>query len=150
MTTKVIFNNRLANLVYSQLGSKVYSLEEDYVLMWKETPAIIRSYVDRYKEELILSCPYCSIDDISLTVKKDFLWDGPSGPFPINDKTLMPTLIHDALYSLMYDRILPISHRKFADLLFYKLLRMKKLGRFISFLAWMAVRLFGESSLHEG
>lgn len=50
-----------------------------------------------------------------LTIKKGYTWDGPSGP-TFDTKTFMRgSLVHDALYQLMREEILPNSARKRAD-----------------------------------
>lgn len=51
-----------------------------------------------------------------LCINKGYAWDGPSGP-TIDTKSFMRgSLVHDALYQLMREKLLPLSWRKGADL----------------------------------
>ena len=72
--------------------------------------------------------------DGGLTVKRNYAFDGPSGPtfdkwFPWwYSKTITPSLAHDALYQLMREGLLPTSCRKKAD----ELLRDLMIARGVS------------------
>lgn len=50
-----------------------------------------------------------------LTIRKGYSWDGPSGPAIDTRDFMRGSLIHDALYQLMRERVLPQSARKRAD-----------------------------------
>ena len=54
-------------------------------------------------------------DDGYLTVKKGYSWDGPSGPTIDTKNFMRGSLIHDALYQLMRQEIIPQTLRKRAD-----------------------------------
>ena len=57
-----------------------------------------------------------------LTVKKDYAWDGPSGPTIDTPDTMRGSLVHDALYQLCREgQLSPAEHRKMADQEFYRL-----------------------------
>ncbi len=50
-----------------------------------------------------------------LSVKEDYMWDGPSGP-TIDDRTNMrASLVHDVLYQAMREGLIDRSYRKAAD-----------------------------------
>jgi len=50
-----------------------------------------------------------------LTIRKGYTWDGPSGPAIDSSNFMRGSLIHDALYQLMREEVLPQSARKRAD-----------------------------------
>ena len=57
--------------------------------------------------------------DGTLTVKKGYAWDGPSGPVPDTKENLRASLVHDALYQLMrHEYLNNEGDRKKADKLF--------------------------------
>jgi hypothetical protein len=57
-----------------------------------------------------------------LTIRKDYAWDGPSGPTFDSKCGMRGSLVHDALYQLMRQELIGLSHRPAADELFYKIL----------------------------
>ena len=57
--------------------------------------------------------------DGTLTVKKGYAWDGPSGPVADTKEHMRASLVHDALYQLMRGKYLNTEgDRKKADKLF--------------------------------
>ena len=54
-----------------------------------------------------------------LSIKKGYAWDGPSGPTIDTKNSMRGALVHDALYQLMREGLLPEDQRGIAD----KLLR---------------------------
>jgi hypothetical protein len=61
--------------------------------------------------------------DSILTIKKGYCWDGASGPTIDTKNTMRASLVHDALYQLIRQRVLSKCHRNMADDLFYDILR---------------------------
>lgn len=55
----------------------------------------------------------------NLTIKQGYSWDGPSGPTIDTKNFMRGSLVHDALYQLMREQVIPQSKRLPAD----KLLR---------------------------
>jgi hypothetical protein len=54
-------------------------------------------------------------DNCLLAIHRGYAWDGASGP-TFDDKTNMrASLVHDALYQLMREKLLSRSYRKYAD-----------------------------------
>jgi Protein of unknown function (DUF1353) len=51
----------------------------------------------------------------NLTIRKGYSWDGPSGPSIDTKDFMQGSLIHDALYQLMREGVLPQNMRKKAD-----------------------------------
>lgn len=82
-----------------------YHLAETYTL----TVAI--------KADAAIDIDYVSLDlNGQLVIKKGYAWDGPSGPTIDTLSFMRGSLVHDALYQLMRERLLdPVIHREAAD-----------------------------------
>ena len=81
-----------------------------------------------------------------LTVKKSYAWDGPSGP-TIDTKTFMRgSLIHDALYQLIRERVLPMSDRERADQILKEVCLQEGMPNWRAWYVYKVVRLAGASS----
>ena len=81
--------------------------------------------------------------DGTLTVKRGYAWDGPSGP-TIDTKTFMRgSLIHDALYQLLREKYLPIEARAAADKALHRACREDGMNPVRAWAAYLAVRWFG-------
>lgn len=59
---------------------------------------------------------YISIINGSLSIRKGYAWDGPSGPTIDTKDFMRGALIHDALYQLLREGMLPAEDRKVADI----------------------------------
>ncbi len=80
-----------------------------------------------------------------LTVKSGYAWDGPSGPVIDTDKNLRASLVHDALYQLMRNRLLSARvHRKTADKLFRDLCKADGVSSITANVYYRALRRFGK------
>jgi len=54
--------------------------------------------------------------DGNLTIRPGYAWDGPSGPTVDTPDSMRASLVHDALYQLMRERLLnPAFYRETAD-----------------------------------
>lgn len=81
-----------------------------------------------------------------LRIKSGYCWDGPSG-ISVDTKNFMRgSLVHDALYQLIRQNVLPESYREFADELLYKICIEDGMSKFRAWYVKKAVRLFGKSS----
>ena len=59
---------------------------------------------------------YITLDtDGTLSIASGYAWDGPSGPTFDTKDFMRGSLVHDALYQLMGDGLLPLSEREAAD-----------------------------------
>lgn len=56
-----------------------------------------------------------------LTVREGYAWDGPSGWTVDTKSSMRGSLVHDALYQLMREDLIPMSCRPAADELLYKI-----------------------------
>ena len=72
--------------------------------------AIITEYINMSQDGLLI-------------IKMGYVWDGASGPTIDTKNTMVPSLIHDALYQLMRGNYLDRKWRKRADEILYEALR---------------------------
>jgi hypothetical protein len=78
-----------------------------------------------------------------LHILPGFEWDGPSGPTLATESTLRASLVHDALYRMMRERVIPRRCRAEADRQLRVLMIADGAPRLRAWLFWLAVRLFG-------
>ena len=126
-----------AFIKYRYSGNYKYQLMERYVheTQW-ELPAAVQS-----------PGRWVAISKAGrLTLKKGYAWDGPSGP-SIDTKSFMRgSLVHDACYQLMREKLLPRSRRKPADVLLWLICLDDGMSRTRADYVYHAVRTFGASS----
>lgn len=84
--------------------------------------------------------------DGTLLIRKGYAWDGPSGPTIDTPNFMRGSLIHDALYQLMREEVLPQSARERADDILRQVCIKDKMSRFRAWYVYKAVRLWGASS----
>lgn len=78
-----------------------------------------------------------------MVVKKRYTWDGPSGP-TIDTKTFMRgSLIHDALYQLIREGVLPQSARKRCDEILREICLEDGMSRIRAWAVYRGVRMGG-------
>ena len=81
-----------------------------------------------------------------LLVRKQYAWDGPSGP-AIDTKTFMlGSLVHDVLYQAMREGLLSRDFRKQADQEMRKVCLEQGMWKFRAWYAYRFVRLFAKKS----
>jgi len=112
-----------------------------------------RVYEDEYRQtditpEQSIDTPFISLGmDGILIVKKDYAWDGASGPTIDTKNTMTPSLVHDALYNLFRDQLLDADKwRKYADELLRDMLIERKMWKFRARMWYRAVRKGAEQS----
>ena len=81
-----------------------------------------------------------------LTLKKGYAWDGPSGPTIDTKNFMRGSLVHDACYQLMREKLLPTTKRKPADVLLWLICIEDGMSRTRADYVYHAVRVFGGSS----
>ncbi len=83
-----------------------------------------------------------------LTLKPGYMWDGPSGPTVDTENFIRASLVHDALYQLIREGVLPIKpYRKKADKLLLEICEKDGMSWFRRRYVYYAVRQFGGSAI---
>ena len=81
-----------------------------------------------------------------LIIKKGYAWDGPSGPTFHTKNFMRGSLVHDALYQLMREEILPRSCQEPADHLLQQICQEDGMSDFRSGYVYEAVKNFGSAN----
>lgn len=81
-----------------------------------------------------------------LTLKKGYAWDGPSGPSIDTPDFLRGSLVHDGLYQLMRQKLLPTRLRKRADVLLWMMCIEDGMPKVRANYVYHAVRAFGAAT----
>lgn len=84
--------------------------------------------------------------DGTLTIKRGYAWDGASGPAIDTKIFMVGSLVHDALYQLLRERVLPQSERKRADQILKEICLDSGMSRFRAWYVYHGVRLGGGSA----
>lgn len=85
-----------------------------------------------------------------LTIMVGYAWDGPSGPTIDTKNFMRGSLVHDALYQLMREGLLPEHYRIFADMELRRICLEDKMCALRAAWVYKAVRDFGSSSAALG
>ena len=85
---------------------------------------------------------YVMLINNHLLINEGYAWDGPSGPAVDTKNFMRGSLVHDALYQLIREGLLPKSSREAADRALVGLCRADGMGRFRSWYIYHAVRMF--------
>lgn len=81
----------------------------------------------------------------ALTVKSGYAWDGPSGPVKDTEENMRASLVHDALYQLMRNKMLNSrTHRKAADQEFKDICKADGVSNLRASAYYKALRKFGK------
>jgi len=78
-----------------------------------------------------------------LTIRKGYSWDGPSGPTIDTKNFMRGSLVHDALYQLMRENVLPQTARKRADEILRDICIDSGMSKFRASYVYFGVRLGG-------
>lgn len=78
-----------------------------------------------------------------LTIRAGYAWDGPSGPVPPTTDFLRGSLIHDALYQLGREGLLPATVRHAADRLLREICIEDGMPLMYAEIVFQAVSAFG-------
>ena len=81
-----------------------------------------------------------------LIIRSGYAWDGPSGPTYDSKNTMRGSLIHDALYQLIRDGLLPFDYWKKADDELYRICRLDGMSWIRARLWIRGLRLIGGSA----
>ncbi len=90
---------------------------------------------------------YLKIDsDGELLIKTGYSWDGPSGPTIDTKNFMQGSLVHDALYQLMREGVLPQHLRKKADKILREVCIEDGMSKVRAWWVYQGVRIGGASS----
>ena len=96
------------------------------------------------KEEI--SKDYITIENGMLMVDAGYAWDGPSGPAFDTSNFMRGSLIHDVLYQLMREELIPRTARKYADQLLRKMCREDGMSWVRAWWVYRGLRLFARKA----
>lgn len=118
-------------------------------------------YRDGYRYQLVQTyrvgvaiCPpeaiehdYLRLDpDGTLTVSRGYAWDGPSGPTFDTKNFMRGSLVHDALYQLIGEGLLPLSARAQADAELRRICLEDGMSEIRARWVYHGVRIFGNTA----
>ena len=81
--------------------------------------------------------------DGTLTLKKGYSWDGPSGPTIDTKNFMRGSLVHDGLYQLIREQLIPAKERKPADEILRKICRQDGMSAIRAWWVYHGVRIGG-------
>ena len=82
----------------------------------------------------------------SITIRSGYTWDGPSGPTIDTKNFMRGSLVHDALYQLIREKLLTQEDKKAADKLLRDICIKDGMSRFWAWFVYMAVKIVGRRS----
>lgn len=115
-----------------------YQLVEDYTVQ-----TVIHPQQDIRSDFILLSTKG------ELAIKKGYAWDGPSGPVLDVPEFMRASLVHDALYQLMREGLLPESAKEFADGEMKRICLEAGMDYTLAEIAYKGVEYFGYSSCQK-
>jgi len=93
----------------------------------------------------VVKTKYISLYDGILTIRENYAWDGASGLSLDTPSSMIPALVHDALYQLMRSGDLPQDCKDKVDRLFYDLLIKHGMNTIRAWYWYQAVKVFGKN-----
>lgn len=82
----------------------------------------------------------------NLRILDGYAWDGPSGPALDTPNFMRGSLVHDALYQLLRDELIPQRYRQVADNVLRQLCREDGMSGFRAWYTYHAVRIFAKDA----
>lgn len=100
------------------------------------------------QSEYIMVGPFLKIwPSGKIRILEGYAWDGPSGPAFDTPNFMTPSMVHDALYQLMRNKVLPLDpYREIADEMMYQMCRERGMCAPRAWWCKRGVRRFGKSS----
>ena len=87
-------------------------------------------------------------EDGVIHIKAGYSWNGPSGPTRDTANTMAPSLVHDGLYQIFKEALIPAkNNRKLSDLTFLDMLKDNGMSWLRRRLWYRGVRWFGWASV---
>ena len=135
-----------------------YGIDNDRVFSMKYQS--IKGYKYRLAETLVVKTDirnrgfkhplFILKDDSTLVINVGYLWDGVSGPTWDTKSTMLPGLVHDALYQAIRLELLPLNFKDEIDELFYRLMIQEGVWALRAGYFYLAVYTFGAYSCVPG
>lgn len=88
--------------------------------------------------------------DGTLVINSGYLWDGVSGPTWDTESTMIPGLVHDALYQAIRLQLLPLHQKETIDAFFYDLMIKNNVWKVRASYFYKAVDSLGHNSCIPG
>lgn len=82
-----------------------------------------------------------------LTIKSGYAWDGPSGPAVDTSNFIRGSLVHDAIYQLIREGLIPITFKEVADLLLVDVCKEDGMSYIRRKWVYLAVKTFGARAI---
>jgi len=79
-----------------------------------------------------------------LTIIEGYAWDGASGPTVDSASTMRGSLVHDAFYQLMREKLISLTHRKHVDDIFRTIIEEDGMWKIRAILWQEALHTFAE------
>lgn len=119
---------------YQDIKKYKYKLANTFII---QTPILNKGFKHKF---FILK------DNGLLVIIIGYLWDGVSGPTWDTKSTMIPGLVHDALYQAIRLELLPLSLKQLTDSFFYDLMIKHKVCKLRATYFYKTVHYFGKSS----
>lgn len=81
-----------------------------------------------------------------LSIRKGYAWDGPSGPTIDSRNFMRGSLVHDALYQLIGEGLIPLAEREQADKELRRICLEDGMSEARAWWVYQAVRIFGNTA----
>lgn len=91
--------------------------------------------------DITFSGEYLCVRGGTLLIKKGYCWDGASGPAIDTANFMGASLVHDALYQLMREGVIPRSFRKTADKILREICLADGMSKPRAWWVYIAVRI---------
>jgi len=137
-------------------GYKYQFIDEEYPLMLPHPPGdeifhYNRNRVITLKDgqpDFITCGPFLRLwPNGKMRIMEGYAWDGPSGPAFDTPNFMAPSMVHDALYQLMRNKVLPLDpYREIADNLMFKMCRDRGMCAPRAWWCRRGVQKFGKSA----
>ena len=85
-------------------------------------------------------------DGNRLVIYPGYAWDGPSGPAVDTPKFMLPSLVHDVLYQMMREGVIPPDYKRHADKEMRRLAKATGMWAPRRWWSYTAVKWFGGNS----
>lgn len=82
-----------------------------------------------------------------VVIRRGYAWDGPSGPAFDTKNFMVPSMVHDAIYQLMRNMVLPLDpYREIADEMMFKMCKDRGMCGVRAWWCKRGVRKFGKNA----